>query len=126
MAAALVLLAHGSPDPEWMGPIAGTAARIRALAPEIAVEIATLEASHRSLADAVDALAQAGHQAITVVALFLSPGGRHLKRDIPELVASVQAERPQLRIRLVPGALGADDLVIDALARAALRWSDDA
>ena len=41
---ALVLLAHGSPDPEWMAPIDGAAARIKALAADVDVAIATLEA----------------------------------------------------------------------------------
>ncbi len=117
---ALVLLAHGSPDPEWMAPIDGAAARIKALAADVDVAIATLEASHASLDAAVDALAGAGHRSITIVALFLSPGGRHIKRDIPDLVAAAQAARPGLELRLVPGALGNDPQVLDALARAAL------
>lgn len=117
---ALVLLAHGSPDPEWMAPIDGTAARVTALAPDVDVAVATLEASHASLAAAIDALAGAGHRVIVIVALFLSPGGRHIKRDIPELVAAAQAARPDLEIHLVPGAVGNDPQVVDALARAAL------
>lgn len=116
---ALVLLAHGSPDPAWMEPIDGTAARIRALAPTLTVRTATLDPG--SFADAVAALVADGERDLRVVAYFLSPGGKHLRRDIPALVAAAQARHPEATITLIPGALGVADEVVDALARAALR-----
>lgn len=117
---ALVLLAHGSPDPDWMAPIERTAARVRELAPGVQVRIATLDPTHRALGDVVDELAAAGHRHVEIIALFLSPGGRHIKRDIPELVAQIQADRPHLALNLVSGAIGTEARVIDALAAAAL------
>lgn len=66
------------------------------------------------------ALAQ-GACEVRVVAAFLSAGGRHLKRDVPKLVAEVDDEHPDVRVHLVPGALGDDDAVVQALAAAALR-----
>lgn len=118
--AALILLAHGSPDPAWMKPVEASAARIRALAPELLVRTAALEGS-ASLEEAVSELEAAGEHEIQVVAYFLSPGGRHLRRDIPELVAAVRASHPALSIALAPGALGIEEEVQDALARAAVR-----
>jgi sirohydrochlorin cobaltochelatase len=116
---ALVLLAHGSPDPDWMAPVEATAARVRARVP-CPVVTATLEHG-RGLAEAVAGLAAGGATRIAVVALLLSPGGRHFKRDIPAQVAAVQAAHPGLELRLAPGVLGMDAAVLDALAAAAVR-----
>jgi sirohydrochlorin cobaltochelatase len=116
---AIVLLAHGSPDPAWIRPIERTAARLRELAPEHPVAVATLDEG--SFATAVLELLAAGERDVRVVAYFMSPGGRHLRRDIPALVAVAQESHPEATITLIPGALGVADEVLDALARAALR-----
>lgn len=121
---ALILLAHGSPDPAWMQPVEESAARIRAMAPDLAVRTAALE-GWASLEEAVAALEAEGERVIRVVAYFLSPGGRHLRRDIPELVAAAQARHPALALSLAPGALGIEEEVKEALARAALRLARD-
>lgn len=116
---ALILLAHGSPDPDWLLPVEAAAERIRRLV-AVPVAVATLEHG-ASLEAAARALATAGHRRLAVVPLFLSPGGRHLKRDIPALVASLQAQDLGVELRLAPGALGTDEAVLDALAAAAVR-----
>lgn len=117
--AAIVLIAHGSPDPDWMRPVVALAERLRARAPGRDVAVATLEHGP-ALADILDDLAARGHARVSVVPVFLSGGGRHMKRDIPELVARLQRERPDLEVTLAGDALGTDPLVIDALAAAAL------
>ncbi len=117
--AALVLLAHGSPDPAWILPIERSADRLRELAPLHFVTIATLDAG--SFAAAVDRCLAAGHDDIRVLAYFMSAGGRHLQRDIPALVKATRKQHPAATITLIPGALGVADEVLDALARAALR-----
>ena len=114
-----MLLAHGSPDPDWMLPVEQTAARVRAQA-SCPVHTATLEHG-AGLGELVTALAAVGARDVVVVPLFLSPGGRHIKRDVPALVAAVQAEHPALALRLSPGAIGMDEPVLAALATAALR-----
>lgn len=73
-----------------------------------------------SLAEVVAKLVGDGATEVHVVAAFLSAGGRHLKRDVPRLVAEVDANHPDAAIILVPGALGDDAGVIQALAAAAL------
>lgn len=119
-APAIVLLAHGSPDPDWALPVEQVAARLRALAPARPVEVATLEHGP-GLLDILDRLADQGARHVRVVAVFLSGGGRHVKRDIPELVARARRERPHLLVELAGPALGTEPEVLDALARAALR-----
>jgi sirohydrochlorin cobaltochelatase len=117
---AIVLLAHGSPDPDWVRPLQAVRDRARALAPDRAIELAFMDFIAPSLPDVVRTLAPA-HPRIDVVAAFISPGGNHLKRDVPALVARVAAEHPSVDVRLVPGALGEAPGVIEALAQAALK-----
>lgn len=117
---AIALLGHGSPDPAWVHPLEQIAARLRVLAPAVPVALATLE--HGPALDVVVAdLAARGVRRVTVVPVFLSGGGRHLRRDVPELVARVQRDRPDLVVTLGGDALGTDPAVLDAMAAAALR-----
>ena len=56
-----------------------------------------------------------------VLSAFLSPGGRHIKEDVPKLVAEQAAAHPEVLIELRPGALGAEPEVVEAMAEAAVR-----
>jgi sirohydrochlorin cobaltochelatase len=118
---AVVLLAHGSPDPDWRRPIDAVAARLQVKAPERAVVVAFLECLAPTLAQAVATLVAEGHRRALVLAAFLSPGGRHIKEDVPRLVAEQARAHPELRLELRPGALGAEPEVVEALAVAAMR-----
>ncbi|MEM6292385.1 MAG: CbiX/SirB N-terminal domain-containing protein [Myxococcota bacterium] len=123
MTAPIVLIAHGSPDPDWRRPLERVAEAANALSAERSgptVVLAYMEFIAPSLADVTAALVRDGATEVRVVAAFLSAGGRHLKRDVPKLVADVDAAHPGARIHLVPGALGDDDGVVAALAAAAL------
>lgn len=122
--APIVLIAHGSPDPDWRRPLERVAAAANALSSRDdgpSVALAYMEFIEPSLAEVVEALVVQGAREVAVVAAFLSAGGRHLKRDVPKLVADVDAAHPDVRVHLVPGALGDDDAVVQALAAAALR-----
>ncbi|MEM9458778.1 MAG: CbiX/SirB N-terminal domain-containing protein [Myxococcota bacterium] len=123
---AIVLLAHGSPDPDWQRPIVALAEGLRAQRPETTVIEAYLGMIPPSLAEAVDRLWTEGHRHVLVLAAFLSPGGRHIKKDVPQLVAEQTARYPELTLTLRPGALGSEPEVIDALTRAARRALEQA
>jgi sirohydrochlorin cobaltochelatase len=115
---ALVLVAHGSPDPDWRRPLERL---VNSLAIELGDAVALAYLAHPpSLDDAVTQLERAGHRRVLVVAALLSPGGRHVKHDIPEAVAAARARYPQIEIEIDPGALGDDEQVIAALTRASL------
>lgn len=96
------------------------AERLRSLAPDRTVAVSYMEFTDPRVLEAAQALAEAGHIAVRVVPAFLSPGGRHIKRDMPELVQTVAKQLPQLDIQLMPGALGTHERVIEALAQATL------
>jgi sirohydrochlorin cobaltochelatase len=115
---ALVLVAHGSPDPDWRRPLEQLHAMLTA---QLGARVGLAYLAHApSLAEVIGALADAGHLRVVVVAALLSPGGRHVKQDIPEAVAQARAARPELEIVLAEGALGDDPGVIAALAAASL------
>ena len=115
---ALVLVAHGSPDPDWRRPLEQL---LTLLATQLGDGVALAYLAHApSLLDAIASLADAGHTHVVVVAALLSPGGKHVKHDIPEAVEHARVRCPALTIELAPGALGDDPRVIAALAEAAL------
>lgn len=118
-APAIVLVAHGSPDPDWRRPLEALEERLAEHLGPRQVALAYL-AHDPSISDAVAELAAAGHQRLTVVAALLSPGGRHVKRDIPAAVAAAAERFPEVELNLVPGALGDDARVISALFAATL------
>lgn len=123
---AIVLVAHGSPDPDWRQPIDALVQQLREREPGRAVVVAYLGFLEPTLAQAVEQLAAQGQRRLLVLAAFLSPGGRHVKEDVPRLVAEQAAAHPELQLELRPGALGAEPEVVRALADAAMRALQEA
>ena len=116
---AIILFAHGARDPRWAEPILRVAERVRAAAPDLALEVAYLEHLEPNLAEAARRLAHRGAKAIRVVARFIGRGG-HLRVEVPRLVAEVIAAMPGVAIDLALPA-GDDDAVIESLAAFCVR-----
>ncbi len=114
----LLLFAHGARDPHWALPFQAVAARCRAQRGEHRVALAFLEFMAPGLVEAGSALVAAGCTAVDVVPLFLGAGG-HVRKDIPLLMAQLQAAHPTVRFRLRP-AVGEAAALIDAMAAVAL------
>ncbi|CAD5373745.1 Sirohydrochlorin cobaltochelatase [Rubrivivax sp. A210] len=114
----LILFAHGARDPRWAAPFEAVAERVRALRPGVAVRLAFLEIMSPSLPEAGAELARAGCGRIEILPLFLGAGG-HVRRDLPLLLAALQAAHPALQLRLHP-AVGEIAGVVTAMAAAAL------
>ena len=112
--AGIILFAHGARDPRWAAPIERIAGKVRAAAPDLAVEVAYLEFMTPDLATAAKRLVAAGMAQIRIVPLFFGTGG-HLRSDVPRLVAEVAAGLPGVRLDLLPAA-GDDDAVVEAVA----------
>ncbi len=119
MKRARIVIAHGSPDPDWAAPLRAMVDRMRQLDPGVPATLALLTEPD-SLAAALGAFQAQGVAEVEVIAALLSAGGKHLKRDIPAWVESARAAFPGLTIELRPGALGEDPRVIDVLAARAL------
>ena len=92
----IVLVAHGSRDPEWSRPFELIAASLSRKLPAVCVGLAYLEHG-ASLEETVAALAAKGAGSIRVVPLFLGQGG-HVREDLPRLVS--RAARPGVDLRL--------------------------
>jgi sirohydrochlorin cobaltochelatase len=120
---AIILFAHGARDPRWAEPFLRVVARVRASAPDLAVELAYLEHLEPGLLQAARTLAANGARAIRVVPLFFGRGG-HLRVEVPRLVGEVEAALPGVSVELGLAA-GDDDAVIDALAAYCVRAARD-
>lgn len=113
----LILFAHGARDPRWAEPFQAVRDRVAALRPEWPVRLAFLELMAPGLDAVADELAAAGCRAIVVRPMFLGTGG-HLRRDLPQLMASLQLRHPAVVWRLET-AIGEDPAVMQAMAQAA-------
>jgi len=118
----LLLFAHGARDPQWARPFEAVQRQCAELRGARRVALAFLEFMPPDLVAAGAALAAGGCTAIDVVPLFLGAGG-HVRKDIPVLMARLQAEHPAVRFTLRP-AIGEAPVVIAAMAAAALAPAD--
>jgi sirohydrochlorin cobaltochelatase len=109
----IVLVAHGSRDPEWSRPFERIAASLAQRLPAVSVGLAYLEHGP-SLDETVTALVAKGVGSIRVIPLFLGQGG-HVKQDLPRLVS--ESARPGLTLAL-DKPIGEQSLVIEAIASA--------
>jgi len=109
----LVLVAHGSRDPEWSRPFERIAASLAQKLPAVSVGLAYLEHGP-SLDEIVAALIAKGVGSIRVVPVFLGQGG-HVKDDLPRLVS--QSARPGLKLSLEQ-PIGEQPAVVEAIAAA--------
>jgi sirohydrochlorin cobaltochelatase len=106
---ALILLAHGSRDAAWRAPFEAIATQMRAqiaaqqsgLASGLPVRCAYLQLCQPDLHQAVADLHAAGCQDIAIAPLFLG-AGTHIRQDLPDLLAAVQAQQADCTLTLLP------------------------
>lgn len=118
MAKAIILFGHGSRDPLWRLPMETVAARLRAMQAGTPVRCAFLELEAPTLAAAAAELVAQGATQVTIVPMFLGTG-RHAREDLPELVAQLKTNHPDVAF-LLQKPVGEDSRVIDLLAQIAL------
>jgi sirohydrochlorin cobaltochelatase len=109
----IILLGHGSKDPEWSQPLEKIAVSLGKRLPAVSIFLAYLEHG-ASLEEAVAALVAKGALSIRVIPLFLGAGG-HVKEDLPKLVA--QAKRAEVNL-VLDKPIGEQPEVIEAIAAA--------
>jgi sirohydrochlorin cobaltochelatase len=112
-ARAVILLDHGSREPEANAQLAEVAKLVAARLPGRRVACAHLTLAAPSLAEAATDCVRAGARAIVVVPVFLA-AGRHVREDLPRLLAEVATAHPTVSFRLAR-ALGADAALADLL-----------
>jgi sirohydrochlorin cobaltochelatase len=111
--AGIVLIAHGSRDPEWSRPFERIAASLAQKLPAVSIGLAYLEHGP-SLDETVAALVAKGVASIRVVPVFLGQGG-HVKDDLPRLVS--QSARAGVSV-VLDKPIGEQPEVIEAIASA--------
>lgn len=94
----IILLAHGSSDPEWCKTFEMLAAPTVSAIPGSA--IAYMELSEPSMEQVITAAVQEGYQMFTVLPLFLA-AGRHLRKDVPAMIDALEKSL-DVRILLAP------------------------
>jgi sirohydrochlorin ferrochelatase len=97
-APALVALAHGSRDRRSAATINALVAEVRAMRPDLRIEVAFLDLSKPAFGTVVNKLVRAGFDEIVVVPLLLTDA-YHAKVDVPSAVAEQQALHEGLQIR---------------------------
>ena len=86
--------------------------------PKALVRCAFLELSEPNLTTAVTELVNLGASSVTIVPMFLGVG-KHVREDLPLLVANLQNENSGTSFHLQP-SVGEDRRVIELLAQIAL------
>ena len=114
----IVLFAHGSRDERWRAPVEAVARRVAEIDTQARVSCAYLELVEPDLRGATEALIREGARSIRVLPLFLGMG-RHVREDLPRLLAELRAHYPTVEFTLA-GAVGEEPDVIELLARKAL------
>ena len=116
---ALLLVAHGSHRAQANQEIAALAQRLRAAAGGSWDQVAHafLEMAKPDVPTALARCAEAGAGEIVLLPYFLA-AGRHVREDIPRLVAQARARHPGVRIEARAHA-GACDEVVGMLLRQA-------
>jgi sirohydrochlorin cobaltochelatase len=98
---AIVLFAHGAPDPQWSRTLAELATLVQARARDALVLSAFLEFQPPTLAEAVDAAVTAGARAVDVAPVFWASGG-HVASDLPLLLDELRRRHPRLAFQVLP------------------------
>jgi sirohydrochlorin ferrochelatase len=97
----IVVFGHGSRIESANQAVRRAAADLARAGGYTHVEAAFLELGKPDLAGAVAQLAERGVESVLVIPYFLTLG-IHLERDLPQLIARIEAEHPGLTIRVTP------------------------
>ncbi len=130
MKTALLLLGHGSRDPEGQTAFSSFAALVRRRAADRfhPIQEAFLELAEPPIQEGVDRSVKGGPDRVAAVPIFLTEGG-HVKKDIPDEIEQAQRRHPKIPIRL-GRPLGSGPRVLEVLherARETLAgWEDGA
>ncbi|MFA5809398.1 MAG: precorrin-8X methylmutase [Thermoleophilia bacterium] len=117
----VVVIGHGSRAPEALVLLNWVADRL-AVRLRMPVLAASLQFNKPTLDDCCHELAKAGARRVVVVPYFLYEGN-HLKKDIPRELDRLRRELPGTGFVLAD-SLGADELLVEVLARRMLEKSD--
>ena len=108
---ALLLMAHGSPHETANAPIFRVAEALKAH--YTATQLGFMELNAPTIAEAATLLRERGAKRIVAAPYFLQLGG-HVAEDLPEAVASAQAQHPEMTLTL-SDYLSYDPLLLEVI-----------
>lgn len=111
---ALVLFAHGSRNTQWRKPFDELAEVLRQQQNGL-VELAFLELQPPTLSEVVVQLVEQGCGDIRIAPVFFGIG-KHVRVDLPQMVALLQAKYPHVRLKVLP-TIGEYPAVLQAIAQ---------
>lgn len=114
---AIILFAHGSRDPAWRLPLDAVLLQVQSqhVGP---CRLAFLELMQPSLADTLADVTALGCKQVRIMPLFWA-AGKHVNRDLVEIVAAFTQTQPEVRVAVAP-PLGDSAPMRDAIASWAL------
>lgn len=124
MNSCLVLLAHGSKNPNWLKPFEKLASDLKQDVGEDKVLLCFMEHAAPSLHQVARQLLNNGTQHFRVLPLFMATGN-HLQQDIPAQIADIRRQFPELEIELLP-PIGEHPLFLDLMHSLAQQCMCDA
>lgn len=95
----MLLVAHGSRDPEWSEPFLAVAGTLQQLRPDVRVMLAYGQFQQPGIDDAARSLVQEGCQHVLLVPLFLG-AGVHVKEDMQHALTRMAQAWPQVQWNL--------------------------
>ncbi|MFP4623990.1 MAG: NAD(P)-dependent oxidoreductase [Gemmatimonadota bacterium] len=121
-ASLLVLVAHGSRDPAWAGPLEELTRQVGERTGRGSVRLAFSQFESPTLEDVVADAAGSGIRTIRVLPLFMTAGG-HVERDIRPVVDELRRDYEPIEIELLPpvGELPSFRILLVELAREVTR-----
>lgn len=113
---ALLVVAHGSRRAESNDEVRRLTDELRAAAGDEykQVECAFLELAQPSIPEGIDCCVAEGANEVVILPYFLS-AGRHVAKDIPEIVATSRAQHPAVNLHIAPYLGQAASLVASLL-----------
>ncbi|MGA3195351.1 MAG: CbiX/SirB N-terminal domain-containing protein [Terriglobales bacterium] len=97
----LLLLAHGSKDPRWCAPFERISLELQKELGPSRVRLAYMEFMRPNLVDVVYECVQQRTLNLRLLPLFMAVGA-HLASDIPEQVADVRRQFPEISLEILP------------------------
>ena len=98
---AIILLAHGSPDPRWKEPFEKIVVRLEEKLGKNNIKLAYMDFIKPTFEDTVKELFNENINQIKLLPLFMAGGG-HVDRDIPKLVSSAKKRFPKIEVDILP------------------------
>ncbi len=97
----LILIAHGSHDPQWRANVERLVEAIQAEVGRDAMRLAYMECTPPTLMDAAADAVRVGAKRLRVLPLFLAEEG-HVLRDIHPLVDRLRTAQEGIEVELLP------------------------